>query len=181
MIRKHLKSEKGQSLVEFALVLPILLILMSFTLDMAQAINSKMNVQHLAGEMVKAHTYFHRGGIENPGEHLSFDSRDDLIDHLVSESPLNEDGLTYKIIEGEVRDRTYVGKYWESSGNPGESRRFYGAHNTDTIQYITVEIEYTMDFGMFMTKAAFGDNIILSDKLTAAMYLGSDGDWPDPI
>ncbi|SDY72003.1 TadE/TadG family type IV pilus assembly protein [Tindallia californiensis] len=184
MAIKHLKSEKGQSLVEFALILPILLILMSFTLDVAQAINSKMNVQHLAGEMVKAHKYFHQGGHENPGDDLFFDSRDDLIDHLLDKSPLNADELTYNIIEGEVRDRHFIGKRWHQTGTNSFGvpiGRFFGTNNSNTVQYITVEVEYVLNFSMILTKTVLGDSLTLSETFTTAMYLGSDGDWPDPL
>lgn len=47
------KSEKGQSLVEFAMVLPILLIILGMAVDIARVVDAKILVQSAACESVR--------------------------------------------------------------------------------------------------------------------------------
>ena len=50
-ITRFLKKEDGQSFVEFALVLPILITILSLTFDLVRIIDTKIVLNNVAGEI----------------------------------------------------------------------------------------------------------------------------------
>ena len=75
IIRKTKKNESGQSLIEFALILPILLMLVMGIVEFGWIIMAKVTVNNAAREVVRAYV------VGAPSD-MAIDRGVELIDHL---------------------------------------------------------------------------------------------------
>lgn len=170
-MKKYIKDEKGNSLIEFALVFPIMLIILSLIFDMGRAVHAKTNLQYLAGEIQKVVVLHDEAGtIDGIRKHSSNKDRNELLEKIIDQNTvLDKTKLTYKITSDGVETRSFMGHHY----NPYEG--FVLTENRNDIQYITATVEYTMTYGMFVTRAILGDSLILSESYTGLMYAGGDG------
>lgn len=170
-MKKHIKDEKGYSFVEFALVLPIMLIILSLIFDMGRAVHAKSNLQYLAGEIQKVVVLYEEGGTTGGIRVYSRNQdRDKLVKKIIEDNTsLDKTKLTHKITSEGVEERSYIGHHYDPS------KGFVLAENRNDIEYITATVEYTMTYGMFVTRALLGDSIKLSESYTGLMYVGGDG------
>ncbi|WP_350343112.1 TadE family protein [Proteinivorax tanatarense] len=171
-IKGLLKKENGYSFVEFALVLPLVLIMLGLIFDMGRAVHVKMELQHVAGEVQKVITLYEEegvtGGIRAHSEHNNLD---ELVLQIINEGTnLNSDNLNVSIEESETKERWFIGHHYNQ-----RTRRFDRINNRNDVKYVTVTADYEMPFGMFITKTILGDSIQLSESFTGLMYCGGDG------
>lgn len=170
-MKKYIKDEKGNSLVEFALVLPIMLIILSLIFDVGRAVHAKTSLQYLAGEIQKAVVLYEEAGTTGGIRVYSRNQdRDELVKKIIKDNTsLDKTNLTHKITSDGVEERSFIGHHYDPS------KGFVLAENRNDIEYITATVEYTMPYGMAITKAILGDSIKLSESYTGLMYVGGDG------
>lgn len=165
-------KEEGYSFIQFALVLPIVIIMLGLIFDMGSAIYAKMNIQHLAGDLHSAVSIYNEemasGGIK---EHSDYYSSDHLVKTIINNNKgLNKENISYSIDIGDVIERPFVSHIY----NP-ETGYFSSEQNSNKFKNVKVVVEYKVDFSMAITKSILGDNIILKEKMEGPMFVGTDG------
>lgn len=171
-MKKNIRDEKGYSLVEFALVLPIMLIILGLIFDIGRAVHAKTNLQHLAGEIQKVVVLYEEAGAKGGIRTYSkYKDRDELVNKVIDENTsLDKTKLTHHISSEGVEERRYIGHHYNYI-----SGEFVNTVNRNDIEYITATVEYDMTYSMFITRAILGDGIKLSESYTGLMYAGGDG------
>lgn len=97
--KKHITGESGQSLAEFAYIVPILVLMFSFVVDFARVVDAKILVNNAGSEVVRtmslygdaSHTedvLYHNYGDRLDASHLTYkiDKSAVLADHYVYHS-----------------------------------------------------------------------------------------------
>lgn len=178
-MKKIIKSEKGNAFLQFALVLPVMMIMLGLMFDMGRAVHAKMNLQHMAGEIQKVVVLYEEegsdGGITTYSKHPTVDSSiKEIIDNNTN---LDKSKLSYDIQKSDTQERRYRGKYstWDSTYN---SYRYMDIENRNDVQYVTVEVKYELPYELTLTKKILGDSVKLSEDITGMMYIGGDG-WDE--
>ncbi|QQY80124.1 TadE-like protein [Keratinibaculum paraultunense] len=168
-MKRLIKHEKGTSLVEFALVLPIMLIMLGLICDMGRAVHAKINLQHLTGEIQRAVIlYEEAGATDGIKRYSNYKNADQIIRKVIEENTnLDKSKLRYTISRSESIRRVYTGHYYNY--NTG---RFDTTPNWNDLCYVTVSLEYELPYIMFITKTILGDSMILSEAYKGMMYLG---------
>ncbi|MGJ0848069.1 Flp pilus assembly protein TadG [Tissierella praeacuta DSM 18095] len=171
-MEKYIRDEKGYSLVEFALVLPIMLIILGLIFDIGRAIHIKTNLQHLAGEIQKVVVLYEEAGTKGGMKtYSSYKGREELVNKVIDENTtLDKTKLTHRISTEGVEGRRYTGHHYNF-----RSGQFVRTENRNDIEYITATVEYYMPYSMFVTKTILGESIKLSESYTGLMYVGGDG------
>lgn len=171
-MRRNIKSEEGHSLVEFALILPIMLIILGLIFDIGRAVHTKTNLQHLAGEIQKVVVLYEEAGAKGGIKRYSnYRDRDELVNKVIDENTsLDRDKLIHRISSEGVKSRRYIGHHYNL-----ESGQFVSTGNRNDIEYITATVEYNMPYYIFVTRLILGDSIKLSESYTGLMYVGGDG------
>lgn len=178
-MKKIIKSEKGQALVQFALVLPVMMIMLGLIFDMGRAVHIKINLQHMASEIQKVVVLYEEegsdGGITTYSKHPTVESSiKEIIDNNTN---LDKSKLSYDIQKSNTQERRYIGKYstWSPSYN---SYEFKDIENRNDVKYVTIKVDYELPYGMAITRSILGDSMKLSENITGMMYIGGDG-WDE--
>lgn len=145
--QKHcITSERGQSLVEFAYIVPILVLMFSFVVDFARVVDAKILVNNAGSEVVRTMSLY---GDDSHTEDVLYHNYGDRLD---------ASRLTYKIDKSAVLADHYV--YHTVGGKDYPSQQYY----IDT----TVTIKYDVDIVMPLSQLIFGgDSLEVSSKFTS--------------
>lgn len=145
--QKHcITSERGQSLVEFAYIVPILVLMFSFVVDFARVVDAKILVNNAGSEVVRTMSLY---GDASHTEDVLYHNYGDRLD---------ASHLTYKIDKSAVLADHYV--YHTVKGKDYPSQQYY----IDT----TVTIKYDVDIVMPLSQLIFGgDSLEVSSKFTS--------------
>lgn len=172
---KKIKSEKAYAVIQFAFILPIMLIILGLIFDMGRAVHAKMSLQQLAGEIQKISVLYEEEGSAGGLKVFSnYDTAEDSIEEVIkSNTTLDNEKIAYNIKKSDTQERSYIGKYYDYSTN-----RFKYNQNRNDVQYLTVTVEYEMPYEMFLTKNILGESIKFSEDFTGMMYVGGDG-WDE--
>ena len=165
-------NESGQGLMEFALVLPILIILLSGIYDVGRVVFIKTNLQHLAAEIHKMTSlYSEKGTVGGIKGGSMFQSLDEAVDYLVNSNQLvAESGLHYEIIYHDKVERHFQRKHFDNT-----IQRFVPSENRNDAQFVTVKVRYTSEDIFLMTKIFSKEDLVFNHEYTGLIYLGSDG------
>jgi len=171
MMKKNHK-ESGQGLMEFALVLPILIILISGIYDVGRVVFIKTNLQHLAAEIHKMTAlYSEKGTVEGIKTGSIFQNIDEAVVYLIQSNQLfDEAGLEYEVIYHEVTERHFERHHFDY-----KTQRFMTAPNRNDGQFVTVKVKYVTDDLFLMTNIFRGKDLVFTHEYTGLMYVGSDG------
>lgn len=172
MKAKHNKKESGQGLMEFALVLPILIILLSGIYDVGRVVFIKTNLQHLSAEIHKMTSlYSEKGTVGGIKGGSMFYNLDEAIDYLVNTNQLvSEDNLNYEIIYHDKMERHFQRKHFDRN-----YQRFLPSENRNDAQFVTVRVEYRANDIFLMTNIFRKEDLVFNHEYTGLIYLGSDG------
>lgn len=170
---KKLKGESGQSVTEFALILPILIIVLALIMDVGKAVHAKVNLQYLTSEIQKVAVLYDEGGATGGVKDQSrFSSKEKTIETLINNNgTLDPKRLKYEIDLSDIEHRDFTRKIW--SANDGG---FIGHKNRTDIRYVTVTTTYDVPFSMYITKQVMGETLRLTETYSGLMYIGGDGD-----
>ena len=144
-LRLFNRDETGQSLVQLALVMPILMMLLSFVVDFARFYDSKLLVSSAAAECARTYgfvdsTNMREFVLENYKDRL--DTSKVSID-FTGDDVIKTDTYTYKANDKSTPLPTNV-KYKD----------------------VTVNVNYEFDFIMPLTSVIFGDTTVISQQYT---------------
>lgn len=167
---KFIKDEKGTSFVEFVLVLPIMLVMIGLIFDMGRAVHTKINLQHLTGEIQRTTVLYEEAGVTGGiRQYSNYKDIEQLVKKIIEDNAnLDKSKLKYSIYESQPIRRKYIGHHYNGRG-------FNRVENWNDVSYVTVSLEYEMPYFMFITKTILGDSIKFSEQYTGMMYLGGDG------
>lgn len=154
-----LRCETAQSLLEFALVIPILLVILAAIFDFGRVVDAKFLIQSAASE-----------GIQQ----LS------AIDGTISEAEINADILC--IVENDYDDRLDLSKLTISSSVDGPIVKDYLYHvksggiwvevdSNITFANATVSLTYEVPIFFPITKLVLGESFPVSSTSTAQVIL----------
>lgn len=167
---KKKQNESGQSLVEFALVLPILIIMLFGIFDIGRVIFIRTNLQHLTAEIQKISVFHLEKGVEGGIQTGSmFPTLDKAIAHIIDNSSLDKDAFDYKITLSEPQKRHFQRHHYNPY-NP----EFDVYDNRHDFQYVTVETKYHYKTDYSLTSLFNKDGFILTDRYSGLIYIGSD-------
>ncbi|MCI0503068.1 MAG: pilus assembly protein [Fusobacteria bacterium] len=153
--QKKEKKELGQSLYEFAIVLPILIILIGFVVDIVRIVDTKLMIQSAAAE-----------------SSLNIESRATMY-HDVQDILENY----YARIDSEMLDadlmatadqRHYYNfnSYSQNNSYVGTSQSFFSFFDA------TVDLKYELNMITPLAKLMLGDTFIVESKYTKMVYVG---------
>lgn len=174
-MRRIVKEENGYSMVEFALVLPVMLLMIGLIFDMGRAVHTKTELQNLAGEIQKTVTLYEEAGVEGGLQYYSgYPTLEGLVKMIVDgNTNLDKEKLKYSVDISGVDERYFEGHYFNAM-----TGRFDRYPNRLDVKYVTVNVEYELEYGMFITKTILGEGMKFSDSFTGLMYAGGDG-WDE--
>lgn len=147
--KKHITGESGQSLAEFAYIVPILVLMFSFVVDFARVVDAKILVNNAAAEVVRTMSLY---GDDSHTEDVLYHNYGDRLDasrltYTVNKSPLKTDYYNY---------HSYSSGSWTTT----PARQDY----IDT----TVTVKYDVDIVMPLSQLIFGgDSLEVSSKFTS--------------
>jgi len=147
-------SQKGQAMVEFALILPILLLLLGFTLDAGRIIDAKMLVQSATYEGIR--------------QINSMSNMDTQVENAINDysDRLQFDKLTITSTAGDTIKKNYTYHALSSNGyNFDKLPSYYTYFNA------TVTLEYNLPILMPQSKLFFGDEVKITSTFTSQVFL----------
>ena len=170
---KYSNNEKGVSLIQFGLILPIVVLMLGLIADMGEIIIIKSNLQHLVGEVHKSLVLYEEFGVEGGVKtHLAAATSEEHVKKVIENNrQINNDNLNVEIKWSEKRSRNYMGHY-----NNGTS--YETAMNRIDLKDLEVIGTYKVSYKMFITKQILGEGITLQEKFVGPVYVGGDG-WDD--
>ena len=142
MFNKTIKNESGQSLVQFAILLPILITLLSMVVDLARIVDSKILINNATSEAVR---------------YLVEENNVGAIEEIISVNygdRLNKENIQYSIEESPINTQNYI---YRSS----YSKQYYASMK---YKYVTILINYKVDLIMPLSKVIFGSDFVLVDS-----------------
>lgn len=167
-----IKKESGQGLAEFALVLPILIILLIGIFDVGRVIFIKTNLQHLSAEIHKMTSlYSEKGTVGGIQGGAAFSDLDEAIQFLLDSNQLiDSENLVYEVNFGDEFSRPFERYNFDNNHN-----RFLPSSNRHDAKYVRVRLDYELnDFFMF-SNFFNKNNLKLSHEYTGLIFVGSDG------
>ena len=143
-MKKHkiFKDEKGQAFVQFALLFPILIIMLSVLVDVWRVVDAKMLIQSVASE-----TALH---IVEYSDSANIDKYNDYKKNVLEnelKGRLDLSKLKLTIEEGNLQNDKY--RFHSSS------RDYYGKEYDYLYRDYTVKVEYVVDIVMPLSRIAF--------------------------
>ena len=174
MKKLKIYKEDGVAIVQFAVLLPIMILVLAMVVDIGGAVHAKVNVQHLASEVQKATYLSEQGGAS--GGLYGPEQGDYLRERIIEENKtLKKDNLKVTIKRTDPETRKFVYHHYVT-GVTGSHGYYYKKLNEDKRQYITTNIVYEHPYRIVLTKKLFGDTITLSESFTSMMHIEGDGD-----
>ncbi len=146
---KKIKNEIGQSLVEFALVLPIMLILLGMVVDVARIIDAKIMLQNAASESAR--------------QIVTEDQMESEVNRVIAQyyDRLDASNLDLKVSKTNVKRRNYQ---YHSMTN--QSMIFVNNPSYIDTFDATVELNYSVPIITPMCQLVLGKNFELNKKYT---------------
>ena len=206
---KKFKNESGQALVEFALILPILLLLAGPAIDLGRAVYAKTTLQNISEDITKImileKEYSHQGGslkaMEDKVWSYDNEDRDKIYDEYGQEVKFVPKGYLRKemiksYVEDSILDYDKLKVSFSDPGNAGISSyshkvvdRFDGqggqiksSTNKTYYREMKMSLSYDFEYITFMGKKLLGDGLTLKEEAVGLIYRGGDGrDVTDPI
>lgn len=152
-LMKHLKtfknSEAGQSLVQLALILPILMLLLSFTVDLGRYFDKKLIVSNIASELSRTYDL-------NEDKSAIVDS---VLNNYSDRIPKDKVTVTFG---NKSTGDTYNYQVYTYRPNASSEGIFTLMRTKD----VKVNVDYTFEFIMPISTLIFGDTIIIHQDYT---------------
>lgn len=169
------KTETGQSLVEFAIILPILVLLMTLPVDFFRYINTKMILNSAATECIGQLTY--ASVSSSSSLEMEEKIRDMICDYYGDRLDNEKVQITFTKGNHDTEDYTY---YVYSSLLAGEANfgdRFEGRSSSYQCQEVQVDFSYQMSPITYWGEIFLGDTFDIQTpaynrKLYAGGYMG---------
>lgn len=144
VVKKFYSNEGGQGLVQFAMVLPVLIIMLSMVVDLSRVINAKVLVNSAASECAR----YVVEKADEPGTITSY------IDHIIKVN--YGDRLDTSKLNAELSNATgvYTEKYTYHK-NISDKK---GINATIKYYDMKITVTYELDLVMPLSKLIFGGN-----------------------
>ncbi|TGJ77405.1 TadE/TadG family type IV pilus assembly protein [Caproiciproducens galactitolivorans] len=147
-------GERGQGLVEFALVLPVLLIILGAAVDLGRMINYKIILQNAASDSVRS---------------------------MKQESDLNPDVIKSKLYE-KYGDQLDFSQFQVRSSGGDVQRKYYTYHANSWYGFVdrtsyydyfdaTISVNYRMKMATPVMAMIAGEAVTLSSTFTGQVYI----------
>lgn len=160
-ITRFLKKEDGQSFVEFALVLPILITILSLTFDLVRIIDTKIVLNNATGEMARTFA-------------LQIEGRDNSEQHVIQTVKQDFSGrLDVKKMEVTISNPASVstkynlrGCFLKHADQDGYCEAGQEQQKEKEYKYkeVEVSIRYKVDIIMPLSKILFGESVTASSR-----------------
>lgn len=176
MFRRFMKGEKGVALIQFILVFPLMILLLSLVFDVGRVVYAKVNLQHLTSEMLKVKIISDEGKSDTREDeyYKQERTREFLRELIVGNKVLSENLLEYHISESNPIQRNFT--YHHNIRGKNGYYGFVDNTNSNYLKYVTIDSKYKLKYAMPISKHVFGrEEIILEDSITGIMYYKSDG------